>query len=226
MDYKNLSCEVSGTIEEICKVLHTDKIETLTGFHTYGIQKRIDDFLGSEYIPKYVQYIYDFIKEKNPELHVFINKKVRLLDNRMGYLQIYIKERNTTIFIDYEIEKHLLNTKVIKLNKSDFEDIILLSKIKVTLIKKLKLNTKFLENNDFNVFEYIQQNKILSNKEFKNKLYLNMLNTVMLNTEKELEDFRNDLERNIDKPQTIIKIREKLLESTEKLKGITTFFDS
>lgn len=226
MDYKNLPCDISGTIDEICKTLHTDKIETLTGFHTYGIQRRIDDFLGSKYVPTYVRYIYEFIKEKNPELHVFINKKVRLLDNRMGYLQIYIKERNTTIFIDYDIDKTLLNTKIIKLNKNDFDDIILLVKMKVMLIKKLNLNTKFLKNIPFNIFEYLEENKKLTNKEFKNKLYLNILNTIMLDTERELSDFKNDLEFNIDKLQTILKLKEKLLESTERLKGITTFFDT
>ena len=143
----------------------------------------------------------------------------------MGYLQIYVKEKNTTIFIDYEIDKSLLSTKVIKLNKNDFSDIILLSKAKILLIKKLDLNPNFLENKPFNVFEYIEENKFLNNKQLKNKLYLNMLNTMMLNSEKELEEFRNELENNIDKPQTFLKIKKELLESTEKLKGITTFFD-
>lgn len=225
MDFRNLSCDISGTIDEICKTLHTDKIETLVAFHRQGLQRRIDDFLGSEHIPDYVQYIYDFIKERNPELHIFINKKIRLKDNRMGYLQIYVKEKNTTIFIDYEIDKSLLSTKVIKLNKNDFSDIILLSKAKILLIKKLDLNPNFLENKPFNVFEYIEGNKSLNNKQLKNKLYLNMLNTMMLNSEKELEEFRDELENNIDKPQTFLKIKKELLESTEKLKGITTFFD-
>lgn len=225
MDFRNLSRDISGTIDEICKTLHTDKIETLVAFHRQGLQRRIDDFLGSEHIPDYVQYIYDFIKERNPELHVFINKKIRLKDSRMGYLQIYVKEKNTTIFIDYEIDKSLLSTKVIKLNKNDFSDIILLSKAKILLIKKLDLNPNFLENKPFNVFEYIEENKSLNNKQLKNKLYLNMLNTMMLNSEKELEEFRNELENNLDKPQSFLKIKKELLESTEKLKGITTFFD-
>lgn len=225
MDFKNLSSEISGNINEVCKKLHTDKIETLNGFHKANLQRRIDDFLGSEHIPDYVQYIYDFIKERNPKFHVFINKKVRLLDNRMGYLQIYIKERNTTIFIDYEIDKSLLNTKVIKLNKNDFIDIISISKIKIRLINKLKLNLNFLEDKPFNVFKHIEENKSLDNKQLKNKLYLNMLNTIMLNSEKELDDFRNELINNIDKPQMLLKIKEEILESTNILRGITTFFD-
>lgn len=214
------------TLSNISTFYKISELDVARAFHTKGYPNGIIDFIGSDYIPKYIQYLYQFLITSTNLITVNINKKYELKDGRVAYLQIYIKEKKTCILVDYDLPKTLIDLKVIKLNKKDFYDIFSLSRIKLLLTKKLCIPMKFLDDIPFNSINYIEQNKDISLDLFREKLYFNMLNTIMIKNEIELNEMRKTIENNIDNSKEIIRLKDNINNTTQRLKNIIMFFDT
>lgn len=214
------------TLSNISTFYKVSELDVARAFHIKGYTNGIIDFIGSDYVPKYIQYLYQFLITSTNLITIEINKKYELKDGRTSYLQIYIKEKKTCILVDYDLPKTLIDLRVIKLNKKDFYDIFSLSRIKLLLTKKLCIPMKFLDDIPFNSIDYIEQNKNISPDLFREKLYFNMLNTIMIKNELELNEMRKTIENNLNHPREIIKLKENINNTTQRLKNIIMFFDT
>lgn len=219
------------TLENISKVLNMAPRTVAYEFHKNGYQNRIIDFKGSLFISKYAEFVGNFIKSRNPELHVILNRRLKTKKGEKVYFQVYICEKRTAIQIDYDIDPDTVYTKIVKLNKSDFEDIISLSKIKLLLTNKLNLNRKFLPAKQIDMLKYIDENKDLTEEQLRNKLYFKLLNKQMIRDMYELKSLektiRNSslMKTNSKSGSVINGIKNRSEASEERLRNIIKFND-
>lgn len=215
------------TIENVSKFLGINKREVVYTYHRRGCPYQLVDFRGSSYITKEAQWVYNFIKSKNPELTVELSKRSKYSDNKEIYYQIFIKEKKTVILIDYNLDITKIPYKIIKLNKRAFRDIFSLTRIKLLLIKKLSLNQQIMSNKEIDILDYIEKHKNISKDLFKNELYIKMLSRAMEKTQKRLKIESNNFLENKSKGQEILlsNIREDIKLSKNTLYNLLLYYN-
>lgn len=215
--------------EEVAKATNKSIRTIATVYHRRGITNRLTDFYGSPHIPVYIQKLYDWLVFQVPEFTIEINRKRRLTNNRLAYLQIYVVEKNLAILVDFDLAPELYNRmKVLKINKKDFDDPLLLSKSKVKIMKTLKKPFKMYnekEINNIDILEYIRKAKVMESQQYRNKLYFDMINKSFRDDRERMNEITNSLNTYGFGSSTILSIKKEVNNSSKKLKNIISFFD-
>ena len=168
---KHFENPLDRTIENVSKYLGISKRKVVHMYHMCNYQNSLIDFKGSSYVTKESKWVYNFIKSRNPEINVELSKRSKDKDKNEIYYQVFIKEKNLVILIDYNLETSKVPYNIIKLNKDDFRDIFELTRIKLLLIKKLALNKQIMLNRTIDILDYIEKHKNIPKYVFENELY-------------------------------------------------------
>ena len=215
--------------EEVAKATNKSIRTVSTAYHRRGITNRLTDFYGSPHIPTYIQKLYDWLVFQVPEFTIEINRKRRLTNNRLAYLQIYVVEKNLAILVDFDLAPELYNRmKILKINKKDFDDPLLLSKSKVKIMKTLKKPFKMYNENELNtinILEYIKVAKNMEPQQYRNKLYFDMINKSFRDDRERMNEITNSLNNYGFGSSTILSIKKEVNNSSKKLKNIISFFE-
>ena len=218
------------SVRRVAKLIHKTTTSVVTAYHRRGIERKLVDFYGSPYIPSYIQRLYDWLIFQVPEYTIEINKKRKLTNNRIAYLQIYVAEKRLAILVDYDLNKELYSNRlnILKLNKKDFEDPLLLAKAKTKIMKTLKKPFKIYDNEDvveIDMLKYIEEVKHLKEEQYRNKLYFDMINKSFMDDRKRLNEITYKLNNYGFRGSTILSIKEEVNNSSKKLKNIISFFE-
>ena len=218
------------SVQEVARTLHRNPTSVAMAYHKLNVTNRLTDFYGSPHIPIYIQRLYDWLAFQIPEYTIEINRKRKLKNNRTAYLQIYIVEKRLAILVDFDLSPELYSRmSILKLNRRDFEDPILLSKTKTKIMKTLKKPFKMYNKNMFfkdeDIFTYIEKAKSMNEEQYRNKLYFDMINKSFNDDREKLDTITDNLSNFGFRSTTILNIKQEVNDTTRKLKNIISFFD-